>query len=409
LIKTVFKIATRFILYRTKGILSFVRKTFILAVLSLSISVFSLIVLNSVKNGYKDELKSKLLNMEADIEIIGNDLPGKEILSLIDIVESSDITPNQNYLSFKVEGIQILKKKEGIARFGLNAEGVNVVAVDESFRKRNNIYKQFYNSSDLASPLNNEVILGEGLKAKLNLTIGDKIYLFKADNLISSSFDRVLEPLRIKGFFKMGNPFEDSHTILISNDTFLDFYQDSKIKNIKISLEDSKNQEKVRKLIYDNVDSSLYINVFNEKFHSMSSGLDQVFDVISIIVLFFILLSILNIVSSVSLIVESKSMQIKLLKLSGANSFHVSLIFIFISLISIISSFFIGYILSELVILIQNYYQIISVSEDVYVISKLTGLIDYYYVFLFLVSLVISGFFLSLIFSYKSIYRRVKI
>ena len=86
MIKTAFKIAIRFILYKTKGILSFVRKTFILAVISLSISIFSLIVLNSIKNGYKNSLGTKLLSIESDIEIVGNDIPKKEILDLIDAI-----------------------------------------------------------------------------------------------------------------------------------------------------------------------------------------------------------------------------------------------------------------------------------------------------------------------------------
>ena len=54
MIKTVFRIAVKFALFKTDGILNFVRKTFFLAVLSLTISVFSLIVLDSINNGYKD-------------------------------------------------------------------------------------------------------------------------------------------------------------------------------------------------------------------------------------------------------------------------------------------------------------------------------------------------------------------
>lgn len=404
MIKTAFKIAIRFILYKTKGILSFVRKTFILAVISLSISIFSLIVLNSIKNGYKNSLAAKLLSIESDIEIMGNDIPQKEILDLIDAMGTLDI--NQKSLPIKIQDVQVLQREEGVIRFASNAEGVNVVSVDGKY---NNIYKQFYSLESLQSPLNNEVILGELLKEKLDINIGDKLHLFKLNDFISSSFKKVSEPLIVRGFFKMGSPFEDSHTIIISSNTFFNFYQDKKIKNIKISLEDPTRREEVRKLIYDKIDASLYINIFNEKFHSMSSGLDQIFDVISIIVLFFILLSILNIISSVSLITESKSMQIKLLRLSGANSVHVSLIFIFISLISIISSFFVGYGLSEIVVSIQNHYNIISISEDVYVISELKGLIDYHYIFLFLVYLIISGLLLSIIFSYKTIYKKVKI
>ena len=374
MIKTAFRIAVKFALFKTDGILNFVRKTFFLAVLSLTISVFSLIILDSINNGYKHELGAKLLKIESDIDIQGDGIARDTLQELVDIVESADLSnsiegkrPNDsNDIKSVLGKYQVFFKEQGILRSGSMADGVSVVSNDESFLFLPNedtvshgLYKQFYNS---LQPIdNNEAILGFSLKENLGLDIGDRVYLFKASDFLLRSLDKKIKPLIVKGFFKTGNPIEDSHTLIINNETFFNFFQNDRVRNMKVFLNDSSRQEEIRKLIYEKIDDPIYITTFNQKFHEMSYGLDQVFDVISIIVLFFILLSVLNIVSSVNLIVDSKSRQIKFLKLTGVKLPYISLIFVLISLISIIVSFSLGYLLSEFVLLIQNNYQGLSV------------------------------------------------
>ena len=413
MIKTVFKIAIRFILYKSKGILGFVRKTFFLAVLSLTISVFSLIVLNSINNGYKNSLNLKLSKMDSDIELIANEISKEEVLNIIDIVESIDILEPEKGLDSQIRELDVSSEKyqallieQAIIRFGSKSEGINVLSVDESFEKSKNIYKEFYESNDDYLLLEDEVVLGISLKEKLGVSVGDVIHLFKVNDFIYNTLNRKTKPLKIKGFFKMGDTFEDQYSIVVARETFLKIYKHSKFKNLKIYLTDSKKQDRIKDLLYDKIDFSLHITTFNEKFDTISKSLDQIFNIISIIILFFILLATLNIVSSVSLIVESKYRQIKLLILSGVNLPYILLIFVFISLISIVISFLIGYILAEIVILIQNYYQIISISEEVYIISELIGIVDYGYIFLFLFYLGFTGISLSLILSYRTIYKR---
>ena len=422
MIKIIFKIALKFALFKTDGVLSFVRKTFFLAIFSLTVSIFSLILLDSINNGYKDRLGKRLLKIESDIEINANNISRNIILDLVDIVESGDASVNivnknikhSNNVKSVLGKYQVLLKDQGVLRFGSKAEGVNVVSIDESFLsissggfKSYSIYDQFYNSNQYMAE--NEVVLGFSLKEELGLEVGDKVYLFRASDIISNSFKKNIQSFVVKAFFKSGNPIEDSHTIIVDDKVFFNFFQNSKVKNIKIFLNDSSRQEEIKNLIYNNIEEPIYVTTFNQKFYDMSYSLDQIFDIISIIVLFFILLSLLNIVSSVNLIVESKARQVKFLKLIGIKLPYLSMIFISVSLISIIISFSFAYLLSEFVLLIQNNYQIFSISEDVYVISELKGLIDYRYTLLFLVYLIISGFLLSLIFSYKTIYKKVKI
>ena len=68
----IFNIALKFISYKIKGRLGFVRKTFYLGVIGLTLSVLSLMLLNSVENGYKYNLKTRLLELESDIEIVSD-------------------------------------------------------------------------------------------------------------------------------------------------------------------------------------------------------------------------------------------------------------------------------------------------------------------------------------------------
>ena len=95
MLKTILKTALKFISYKTRGVLGFVRKTFLLSAISLMISVTALIVLDSISNGYKENLKKKLLDLEYHIEIISHNLlknPYHFIASLLRIRHLSGIT-----------------------------------------------------------------------------------------------------------------------------------------------------------------------------------------------------------------------------------------------------------------------------------------------------------------------------
>ena len=377
----IFNIALKFISYKIKGRLGFVRKTFYLAAIGLTLSVLSLMLLNSVENGYKYNLKTRLLELESDIEIVSD---------------------NHTNSSLYLELIQSMSEK-GVKRFCTSVSNPSIIKY-LNYSEGVKIVSYQTNDCDLFVKKGN-VILGEKLKDKLKVKIDDKVLFVNPFVLVESlGLNKKSTSLNVQSFAESGTP-DDRYLVVMHPEDFLSIYsQNSKYStiNTKIYLNDSSEQDLI-KAYFDRYQLDSY--TFNQKYENTYNSLDQVFETISIILYFFMALAIINITSSIWLIVESKRNQIKFLLLAGLRKNQISLVFIIVSLIMIVSSFVIAFILLELLVFIQNNYEIISISSNVYIISKLEGIIDYSYLAYLFLSFISLGVFFSSIASLKSIYK----
>ena len=379
-------------LHKTQGVLGFVRKTFLLATLGLIVSVCSLIVLNSINNGYKKNLETKLIDVESHLEIKSDRIPIPS--DLADEIETR-LKESNHLKSFH----RILNGKRLLLVSNLGSHPTEVVLPLNNQDIFKNIYK-----TDL--PKEEEIVIGESLKERLNIEIGDKVKLFYFYN---ARGDKKGAYCTVKSFFNTGT-HKDDNMVILNKKTFEKlFYLEANkstnesVSSIKIYLNNFEDQEKIKEEILEMPALSSYeILTFNQKHDNLLESLDQIFQTISIIISFFVLLAILNISSSIFLVIESKEKQIKFLRLTGMSRFSISSIFILISLSSIVISFFAGYFLAEILIYIQNTYQIISISSDVYIISHLVGIMDYSYILSYFIIFIILGLIFSLIPSYRA-------
>ncbi len=384
--KLIFNIAFKFISYKTKGILSFVRKTFYLAIIGLTLSVLSLILLNAIGNGYKNNLKVRLLELESDIEIVSNDLVNTSdfISSIIDIT-------NQELKSYCV-----YNKAPAIIKFSYLSEGVEIIS---------------YTDGECPISVNKgEALLGVELKNKLKINFDNEIAVINPYKLLESiGLNKSPKTLTIKSFLKTDTP-DDRYRVIVHKDDFYSLFEnngDYVSRSIKMYLNNSDSQDRIRGTLYNEYifkDSEIY--TFNDKYEKLSKSLNQIFMTISIILCFFIALAILNITSSIWLIIESKKKQIHYLVLAGMKKYQICSIFMIVSILLIIGSFLLGYLLSELIVFIQNNYSIISIPSNVYIISDLKGVLDYKYICLFFIFFIIIGIIFSLIPCYRLIQRK---
>ena len=103
MIRLIFKIALKFIFYKNKSLLSFVTKSFKLSILALSLSIFSIIILNSVSVGYIESLREELNNYFSDLEIITTSSTTFE--KIIDFLKKNNSIYTQQTATISAPGI----------------------------------------------------------------------------------------------------------------------------------------------------------------------------------------------------------------------------------------------------------------------------------------------------------------
>ena len=386
------KIAIKFLFPKIEGTIGFVKKSSLLAKISLSLSIICLIIVNSLSNGYIHTFKNKVMSIDSHINIYMNDnskISEKEVSEITSILDSIDSIDE-----YYVEGYSI-----AILKDYNYSEGVIVKSIIKSKSKK--VHSLIGNQKiDLLSE--NECVIGKELKDKLFINKNSKITLLNTDFINSGILYNAGLNSKVKDYIHFGISDFDKSIIYINKIDFIKTFNNNSFdaNNVKIFLNDIYNLDAISNVLsskFSQINLKLKIDTFNERHKNFLDTLLDIFKSISIVIYILIGICLFNLISSIWLIVESKSKDIEALKFFGISNFKLYLIFLFISLITITISFVFGFLCSYILVSFQNYFQIFNISSEVYIVSKIIGILDYNFIIKIFAILLFSSILLSLI------------
>ena len=366
MIKLLAKLAFRFIFHKHEGLLKFVSTSFKLSIVTLSLSIFSIIILNSFYTGYKSEVKIKLKKYHSDLEIITTSKSTFE--RIINHVETNY---SENFqFAVTMSSLGVLKSDEF-------SHGVEVISC------------MFDSCSEKKQP--NHITLGSNTYDKILQKENSEVYIINAQSMLENfGFNKKISKFKVSSNELKSAMPQDRNKVLIDEENFFNLFENN-MSNVQYSikvfykkLDFDKNTDYYYNQLYKNLVKSIpidnlnsyYAISFEERFVNLSESIDQIFATISIILYFFIVLSTANITSSVWLIIESKNQQINFLTLMGFSNTYIFILILFLTFTLVSISFVTGYFFSELILYIQNSFNVIKVPEDVYIISGMNLKID---------------------------------
>ena len=167
---------------------SFSSNASILAIIGLSIGLFSLILTLSIIKGFENVLDEKLSSIDGKVRvksILGNPISKQEkldsLLSNIDL--SLDISP---YI-----------RGNAMIRLGGNTDGIIIEGVNKI---QNNTYFDLNNNS-----INkNDIIIGKALANEMGISIGDKIIITSLDDTRDYLINQKFNLMKVIGFIDSG-------------------------------------------------------------------------------------------------------------------------------------------------------------------------------------------------------------
>lgn len=390
------KIAIKFLALKIQGTLGFVKKTFLLASIALTLSIISLIILNSLSNGYIYTFKDKVSAIDSHINIYKSNnqkILENEIFQITSILDSID----------SIDEYYVEASNKGIIK-GLNhSEGVVVKSIINSKSKKTH---SFIGNKKIDQLFQNECIIGKGIKDKLHIKENSIITLLNTDFMKSGVLYNGALASKVIDDIYFGISDLDKSLVYINKKDFKKIFNNgsSNANNIKIFLNDIYKQDMVRSVLVSQlgqVNIELEVDTFNDRHNKFLNTLLDIFKSISIVIYILIAICLFNLTSSIWLIVESKNKDIEALKLFGMGNFHLYLIFLFISLIIIAISYIFGFLSSYIIVSCQNYFQIVNISSEVYIVSEIIGIFDYNFIANIFLFLLLSSFLLSLLSSIK--------
>jgi|MDSZ01.2.fsa_nt_gb lipoprotein-releasing system permease protein len=353
---------------------SFSSNASILAIVGLSIGLFSLILTLSIIKGFENVLNEKLSGIDGKVRlqnILGKPISNSEKLNslLSDIDYPLEITPFIRGNAM----IQIGGKTDGII-----IEGVDEIPDQTYFDLKNyNINKD-------------EIIIGKALADEMGIRIGDQIIitpiLSPTNNIINQKFNL----MKVIGFIDSGMQEYDKTIAYISIDRAREIFEmDNAVSGYIIN--SSEQIEKITKVLNEKIRYPYYYETWRERHRIIFDWIRIQRLPIVIIFSLIALVAITNIMAAVSMIIREKSSQIGILISLGMESGNVRKIFYYYGgMIGCLGSF-LGSIMSYLFILFQNKYKIITLPEDIYFMDYIPAKFDLFvFCCVFILTILIS-------------------
>ena len=328
---------------------SFSSNASILAIIGLSIGLFSLIITLSIIKGFENVLDEKLSSIDGKVRvktILGKPISNPEKLDslLSDIDFPLEIAPY-------VRGTAMI-------RVGGNTDGVIIEGVDE-------IPDQTYFDLKNYTINKDDIIIGKALADEMGISIGDQIIITPLASPIDNAINQKFNLMEVIGFIDSGMQEYDKTIAYTSLDRAREIFEmDNVISGYTIN--GSEQVENITKVLNDHIRYPYYYETWRERHRIIFDWIKiQRFPIVIIFSL-ITLVAITNIMAAVSMIIREKNSQIAILISLGMESSDIRKIFYFYGGIIGFLGSFLGFIVSYSFILIQNKYKIIALPEDIY-------------------------------------------
>lgn len=303
----------------------FISVTALFSFIGILLGVATLIVVMSVMNGFREELVSKIIGINAHISIFPkyeSKYQYKEIIQdLQDIANIKTINP-------------IIENQVMITNSERAIGGVIKGLYFNDLKSKSEIYNNLqiqknFNVDDF--DVNSNVIIGSQMAINLNLVLGDDVKIISPE--VNSTIIGVIPKMKtykIVGIFSSGAYEYDSMIAFIPfNMAQKQFnYRDS-VSSIEIFLKDASQAQNTMFEIEQTLGDKYNFNIVDWKGanSSLISALNVERNVMFLILTLIIIIAVFNIISSLIMLVMDKNKQIAILKTIGVSNFSIMKIF----------------------------------------------------------------------------------
>tara|TARA_B100001093_G_scaffold11014_1_gene10220 strand:- start:1091 stop:2329 length:1239 start_codon:yes stop_codon:yes gene_type:complete len=308
-------------LFPTKKKISFFS---LISILGVSLGVCILLIVQSVMNGFGENIRQRLTKTQGDITI----------RSVEGIEQWKDLRSSLETLS-SVEGV--LPFVENIAMIQSDSASAFPVVRGINIESQNSVLPitDFIIRGSLEDLDDDSVLLGISLADTIKAPIGSKIVLYSPALLNQLENDEIIFPTEftVAGFITSGSPHIDRQLVLGTLSSFQELLDiDDRISGFNVKLKEGENLSEVQAQIIERTQSMgipLSVLTWRDLNEDFLYVVEQEKAVISFIIIFILLVASFSIAVALTLSVMRRTREIGLLCSLGAQSWQIALCFCF--------------------------------------------------------------------------------
>ncbi len=331
------------------------------------LGVMALVVVLSVMSGFHEDLRNKILGVNAHVVVLNfkggiSDYEGviRKLKGIKQVVGASPFVLGQ---------VMISK--------GRNAHGVFLRGIDPSYETSTTTIRKHIKVGRLEALYSEQklpgVIIGNELASMLNAYMGDVVNIVSPVGEVGpmGMLPRVRR-FRVVGIFEIGMYEYDANLILCSLKSAQEFFKTGDtVTGIELRVRDIYRASEVRQLIPRVLGRSFFARDWMQMNRNLFSALKLEKFTMFVILTLIVLVASFNIVSTLIMNVIEKQREIAILKAMGATNRGIMTIFVFQGLVIGVVGTVLGIIGGYLLCYIIGHYQIIKLPADVYYLSHL--------------------------------------
>ena len=346
-----------------------VRVTALIAVVGIAFGVAALIVALALANGFRDEMRDKILRGTAHLTVMRNDgqamsdyrVVAARIAKLEGVASASGTTyDGAVVVGPKGSAYAVLRGLDGAASQALMDQSLTSGSSTPLFDTRH------YNSSEKRP----NVVLGSELATRSGLQVGDTAEIISASSTgTSASGNR--RQVRVAGIFRSGLFEYDSTWVYLAMETAIAFTGgDHAASVISVQLNNIDEVKQTAEKVRSELGKSYSTVDWQEANRPLFTALAVERRIGAFIIALIILIAALNITTTLILLVTERRRDIAVLNTLGATSKSIMTIFVVEGAIVGIAGAIAGVAMGIATVLLANRYQLISLPADVYSISN---------------------------------------
>ena len=329
--------------------------TSLVAIVGIAVGVAALIIAQSAARGFRQAMQEKILQNTAHITVFQTN--------------GAEISDNRNLC----EKIKQIKGIESISLTSFDnallvGKGSSELA---TLRGISNFKFQISNSENKSQkPI---VEIGKSLAEKIGLSAGDSAEIVSGSGNIGENFSPTSTTVEVGGVFSTGLYEYDSTWIRVSLEDAAKLTGKNEISPtaLEIKTNDIYQSNKIAAEIQKTLGADFKVLDWQEANRPLFAALSLERRIAVLIISLVVFVAVLNITTTLALVVNERKSDIAVLKTCGARPANIVLIFLFEGALLGAIGATLGVLLGLTICFLANYFNFVSLPQEVYSISEI--------------------------------------
>jgi len=345
----------------------------LISIIAIALGITVLITVLSVMNGFQHEIRTRILDVAAHVQITGPEDVLKDWQAVAATAEKNgEVIAAAPYVS-----------QQALLMNGSAVRGAYVRGVTPEYEdKVEEISRHMVMGSlDALKPGEFDIVLGVEIARALGVLVGDKVTVIAPQGQVTPA--GIMPRLRrftVVGIFRIDHFEFDSGLALINLQDAQKLYRmGDDVSGVRLKLKDLFESNQVERELSSELDSDYIVTDWTQQYGNYFRAVDIEKRMMFLIVFLIIVVAAFNIVSSLFMAVKDKQSDIAILRTLGASPGSITRIFLIqgtlVGLIGTLAGVAAGIALAAnvetVVPILENMFGFKFLAKDVYYISEL--------------------------------------